>query len=590
MRAPVPDILSAMDDPGAPSPSAAEQPRKPAARATTLAGAVRAVSGVTLLSRFGGLARDIVLVRTFGDTVVGSAFSSAFQIPNMFRRLFGEGALSAAFVPEYTDAVRAGDHDPAGPSATSASHPTEADRFASLVILALGVVTGAITVLVEVVLFGLLLLTAPNPEQRLSILLIAIMLPFMPLVCMTAIKAGMLQVHSRFGASMSGPLILNTFIIVVGGYCWFTGHLAGAKVAYVLAFATVLSGLTQLLYFARLLRPHFRFVRPLIARASDAQDPLAPARPRARRMLRRFVPVMLGLGTLQLNAFIDTLISMWPIWVGPTLLGFAYPLDGSSAAIMTFTQRLYQFPLGVFGIAVATAAFPMLSRHAGEPEKFLHTIQRGVRLSLFIGLPASIGLALIREDAVSVLFGFGKSGFSSGGLTRSAAVLLGFSVGIWAYSLNHLFTRVFYARGDTRTPMNVSIAMVAVNLALNLTLIWDYRAIGVPLHLREAGLAWSTSLCAMLQTLILARLSRRFLPPHAMFDRVTVVGCAKVALAAAVMGLMVWAFLGIWGPRSTWTQHAVSLGASVALGGVTFLAAAIALRTHELRWLFHREP
>ena len=122
------------------------------------------------------LARDIVLVRTFGDTVVGSAFSSAFQIPNMFRRLFGEGALSAAFVPEYTDAVRAGDHDPAGPSAPSASHPTEADRFASLVILALGVVTGAITVLVEVVLFGLLLLTAPNPEQRLSILLIAIII------------------------------------------------------------------------------------------------------------------------------------------------------------------------------------------------------------------------------------------------------------------------------------------------------------------------------------------------------------------------------------------------------------------------------
>ena len=90
-------------------------------------------------------------------------------------------------------------------------------------------------------------------------------------------------------------------------------------------------------------------------------------------------------------------------------------------------------------------------------------------------------------------------------------------------------------------------------------------------------------------SLFLSILSRRFLSPHAMFDRVTVVGCAKVALAAAVMGLMVWAFLGIWGPRSTWTQHAVSLGASVALGGVTFLAAAIALRTHELRWLFHRE-
>jgi putative peptidoglycan lipid II flippase len=404
----------------------------------------------------------------------------------------------------------------------------------------------------------------------------------MPLVCMTAIKAGMLQVHGRFGASMSGPLVLNAFIIVIGGYCWLTGQKGGATVAYVLAGATVLSGLTQLVYFARLLRPSFRFVMP-----GPGGAQWRSARPRARVMLRRFVPVMLGLGTLQVNTFVDTLIAMWPIWIGPTLLGRTYPLDASSNAIMNFTQRLYQFPLGVFGVAVATAAFPMLSRHANDPEKFLHTVQRGVRLSLFIGLPASVGLALVREDATAVLFGFGKTGFSPDGLVRSAAVLLGFATGIWAYSLNHFWARVFYSKGDTRTPMLVSVAMVLLNVTLNFTLIW---------RLKEAGLAWSTSLCAIIQCLVLVVLARRYTDDarrqgaRTVFDVATTRGVAKIAFATIIMGLGVWLIHPMLGPRTSWTQHAVGLCVSIGVGALLFGAACFLMRIHEARWLMHREP
>lgn len=577
-----------------------------------LARGVRAVSGVTLLSRFGGLIRDIVLVRTFGDTAVGSAFAAAFAIPNMFRRLFGEGALSAAFLPEYTRALQGGDADSATVSRSVASGHApvrsdsapansphagreHADRFATLVLAALGIVTGAITLVVEVALAAILLFTAPTPDQRLSIGLIMVMLPFMPLVCMTAIKAGMLQVHGKMGASMSGPLMLNGFIIAVGGYCWYRGTLGGPTVAYVLAVATVLSGVTQLLYFARLLRAHFAWRRSTGDSRVDGD-----ARTRAKRMLAKFLPVMVGMGTLQLNAFIDTLIAMWPIWFGPTMLGRAYPLDASSNAIMTFTQRLYQFPLGVFGIAVATAAFPMLARHASDPTKFLHTIQRGVRLSLFIGLPASIGLALVRHDAVGVLFGFGKSGFSPSGLDRSAAVLLGFAVGIWAYALNHLLTRVFYAKGDTRTPMIVSITMVLLNVSLNFTLIWDWNWLGVPLNLREAGLAWSTSICAMVQCVVLALLARRFVANTqrgarlpTLLDPPTRIGLFKTCTSSAVMALTLWLLLPMLGlgvgiSRDGWTQHLVALCVSVAAGGVVYLASAFVLRSHELRWLASR--
>lgn len=591
-----------------------------------LARGVRAVSGVTLLSRFGGLIRDIVLVRTFGDTAVGSAFAAAFAIPNMFRRLFGEGALSAAFIPEYTRALQDADgavndrgQSDLGQPDRGRSNRAPADRFATLVLGALGLVTGTITLLVELVLAALLLFTDPTEDQRLSICLIMVMLPFMPLVCMTAIKAGMLQVHGKMGASMSGPLVLNGFIIAVGGYCWYTGTLAGPTVAYLLAVATVLSGVTQLIYFARLLRPHFQWRRDSASSASAASsgDTAATrdARARAKRMLAKFLPVMVGMGTLQLNAFIDTLIAMWPIWFGPTLLGRAYPLDESSNAIMTFTQRLYQFPLGVFGIAVATAAFPMLARHANDPAKFLHTIQRGVRLSLFIGLPASIGLALVRHDAVSVLFGFGKSGFSPGGLERSAAVLLGFALGIWAYALNHLLTRVLYAKGDTRTPMNVSIAMVLLNVSLNFTLIWDWSWLGVPLNLREAGLAWSTSVCAMVQCGVLALLARRRAGSNSSWesasesaaaragstatflDAPTRVGLLKTFVSSGVMALALWLLLpmlglgvspGLGGAREGWTQHLIALCVSVAAGGGVYLASAFVLRSHELRWLASR--
>jgi putative peptidoglycan lipid II flippase len=198
----------------------------------------------------------------------------------------------------------------------------------------------------------------------------------------------------------------------------------------------------------------------------------AAAAPAGRTVLQRFGPVALGLGTLQLNTFLDTLIAMWPTWVGPTILGAAYPLDEASNVILSLTARLYQFPLGVFGIAIASAAFPLLARHADNPPLFIETLRRGIRLSLFVGLPASAGLVLVRSDITSVLFGHGSKGFSVEGLERSAAVLLGFAPAVWAYSLNHVLTRGFYARGDTRTPMRVSIAVMLLNLGLNVSLIW----------------------------------------------------------------------------------------------------------------------
>lgn len=545
------------------------------------AAALRIVSGLTLASRFAGLARDVITARLFGDTGLGSAFRAAYAIPNLFRRLFGEGALSAAFIPQYTTLDR--------------TDPKAAGALASLVISALLGVTGVITVLIEVALVLRLMLAPADESLTMSIALVALMIPMMPMVCLAAIIGGMLQVHGKFGVPAAGPIILNAFQIAMAAVFLALGVTADmdetakaftimgrvvtpTHAAYGVAIAALLASVAQVAWSWNALRGRVQWKRSF-------QD----ARSHGVVVLKKFVPVMLGLGTLQLNTMLDTVIAMWPEWVGPTMFGSPVPLDKSSNAVLSYTQTLYQFPLGVFGIAVATAAFPLLARTAHDPSAFASTLRRAVRLSLFIAAPATMGLLLVRHDLVATIFG-GPGGFSQDGLDRSAAVLSGFSLGVWAYSVNHVITRAFYARGDTRTPMTVAIAMVMLNLTLNLTLIWS---------LKEAGLAYATATSATVQCLILTALSAVKLKIKPL-DRPTLLGCARILACAAIMTGAVLALYAAWnaiGPRlwgdapdagKAWIWTAVRLGSAVVVGGGSYAIAAIALRAPELRWLFER--
>lgn len=513
----------------------------------------RTVAGLTLGSRVLGLVRDLVTVRVFGDTAVGSAFAAAFAIPNMFRRLFGEGALSAAFIPEYT---RLADTD-----------PDRADKFASLVIGLLALITGGITLVLMLGVLAVLLVAPGNEERVLSLRLVIVCLPFMPLICVAAILGGMLQARGRFGPWAAAPILLNLCIIGASAPFFFVGGDA-AFWAYPISAAATISGLLQVVWSFWALRGMVRWTRAV-----------GEVRAQARAMLRRMVPVLIGLGTLQLNSFMDTLIAMWPNWVGPTIAGRAYPLDERANAVLFYAQRLYQFPLGVFGIAVATAAFPVLSRAAGDPARFAEALRRGLRLSLFIALPATAGLLAVREPLVRTLFSGLGDGFSDEGIVRAAAVLMGYSAAIWAYSLNQLYTRAFYATGDTGTPTRIAVSMVGLNLALNLVLIW---------WLREAGLAWSTAITAVLQTVLLARASRRTLLAGPVLDAGTRRAVSGQIVASVGVAVGTGGLLWVWAEPVGWTGGAVRTVAAVVVGMLVYGGWAVAQRAPELRWLLGR--
>lgn len=481
---------------------------------------------VTVLSRVTGLARDATLSRVLGAGAVMDTFFFAFIIPNLFRRLFGEGALSAAFLRVYAQ-LDTSDRD-------------TARRLATLTIGLLAAGLGALTIAGELLLYWL---SARAGHEQLVVRLMMIMLPYMPMICLVAILGAMLQVHGRFGPSAGAPIVLNLFIIgaTIGVAPMLGVRDAGVHVTVVAASVTV-AGAAQLAWMTWALGAR----RWHMAGWRRAVEPL-------RTVVRQAVPMILGLGVLQLNVLLDGVLASYPTLVGPTIFGVEYPLHEGAMAAVSFAARLYQFPLAVVGLAVATAIFPALARLADDERSFSEVLQRGLRLVIFIGLPASAGLMLVGPLLVRVILEGGR--FGAADVDRVAFVLYGYAAGVWAYSTIHVITRGFYAMGDTRTPVTVAVAMVALNLVLNCVLIWT--------PLREAGLAWSTAVCAVIQFAVLLGLARRRLPATSL-GPVLSFGAKSLALTG-VMAVAVAVVLRLM-PVGTWLEALLALVVGTGTG------------------------
>jgi putative peptidoglycan lipid II flippase len=508
----------------------------------------RTVSLLTMASRFTGLARDAVQSRVFGTSPVMGAFAFAFQVPNLFRRLFGEGALTASFVPVYARLQR--------------DDPALARRYASTLLTLLALFLCALTLVGVVVALALPSSTEPG---RLSLRLLATMLPYMPMVCVVALMGALLGVHGRFGPAAFSPILLNIGIIAAAGLVWAvpcaTGDCEPVRIGWV-ATGVLLAGVAQLAWMIHSMKG--TGVRPLVD--------LVATRPLITETLRSALPMLLGLGVFQLNVFIDSMIACYPIFFGDTFMGRPFPLDEHANPVMNWATRLYEFPLGVFGISVATVIFPLLSRLADQPAQFAHSLRRGVRLSMFIGAPASLGLVLVGRPMASVVYEGGKC--TPVDVQQIGDVLIAYAPAVVAYSVMQLFTRAFYALGDQRTPTRLSVAMVGLNLLLNVTLIWT------PLGL--TGLAWSTTTCAFIQWWWLGRKlgarTGRFM------DETTWASIGRTMVCTAIMGVVTYAAANLLPFGEGWWNMLARLLCLTAVGAGTMFVAAWRLRMPEWKW------
>jgi putative peptidoglycan lipid II flippase len=508
---------------------------------TKLARSAGLISVATMASRVLGVARETVLAALFGARMEMDAFNVAFRIPNLLRDLFAEGAMSAAFVPTFTRTLTLKGRDAGW-------------RLGNLVINALLVVTGLIVV-VGIVFAGPIT-NAIAPEfasvpgkLELTTRLTRIMLPFLTTVAVAVALMGMLNSLHRFFIPALSPAMFNVATIL----CAFTlvpvMERAGMPGVTAIAIGTLLGGLGQVLVQWPLLRREgFRYRAAL-----DVADP------DLREVLRLMGPGTVGLAAVQINVFVNTVLA-------------TSQQEGAVSWLM-YAFRLMYLPIGLFGVSIATAALPDISRHAtaGDTPAMRRTISGALRMMLMLNVPATVGLIALASPIVALLLERGR--FTASDTAATAAALMFYAPGLLGYSAVKIASPTFYSLRDSRTPVIVSVSSVLANLAINLTLV---RVLGY------RGLALGTALAAMFNALALLWLLGRRL--DGLDGRRVSTALLKITIASILMGLAAHY-------TSAWLTHAVPSGAfywkaarvavAIAIGLVVLVVSARLLRIAE---------
>lgn len=414
-----------------------------APRASLLHG-VAAFSSMTFLSRLLGLLRETVIAAVFGANAATDAFWVAFRIPNFMRRLFAEGAFSLAFVPVFAEVRARGDE-----AALKAFVARAAGTLGGvlLVVTALGI-WGA-RALVHVFAPGL----AEDPARlALTADLLRITFPFLMLVSLTALAAGVLNAYSKFALAAFTPVILN--LCMIAAALWLAPHLRIPISA--LAWAILLAGVLQL-----------AIQLPALRKLGVLSWPRWGAtHPDVRKIMRLMLPTLFGSSVAQINLLLDTVIASF-LFVG-------------SQTWLALSDRLMEFPLGVFGVALGTVILPTLARHHLSTDRagFQRALDWGLRTALLIALPATVALVLLAKPMIATLFQHGRyNAFDTDMTTLSLTTL---SCGLPAFALVKVLAPAFYARQDTKTPVRAAIVAMVVNMALNVilvgALVWAWTA------------------------------------------------------------------------------------------------------------------
>jgi putative peptidoglycan lipid II flippase len=506
------------------------------------------ISLATMLSRVLGVARDTVLAALFGAGTEMDAYNVAFRIPNLLRDLFAEGAMTAAFVPTFTR--------------TLAQHGREAAwRLGNLVINALLIVT--LVLVAAGIIFAGPITGALAPEfaevpgkLELTTGLTRIMLPFLTTVAVAVATMGMLNALHRFFVPSLSPAMFNIATIVCAIGLVPVMPRFGLPGIVAIAIGTLLGGIGQVvLQWPALRREGFRY-RPVI----DFSDP------GLREVLRLMIPGTLGLAAVQINVLVNTYLATGEGEGPVSWLGYAF--------------RLMYLPIGIFGVSIATAALPDISRQAAGADMTAvrRTVSSAIRMMLMLNVPATVGLIVLASPIVSLIYERGR--FEAEDTAATALALICYAPGLLGYSAVKIASPTFYSLRDSRTPVIVSVASVLVNLALNLTLV---RVMGF------SGLALGTGLAALFNAATLLWLLRRRI--DGLDDRRVFVALFKITVASLVMALVAHytlsALLGAL-PGETTPIRAVRVFATIGVAVVGLAGTARLLRIEEFEEAFGR--
>ena len=508
----------------------------PAPTTGNLVKATGVIGGLTLVSRFAGFARDILAARILGAGLAADAFLVAFRLPNLFRRLFAEGAFSAAYVPMFSRKL----HGPGGQSAARAFSEDVLSVFVPVLLL--------FTALMEIAMPALVWAMANGYRDvpgkfELTVSLTRIAFPYLLLISLVSLLTGILNSMSKFAAGAAAPILFN--LVLVGGL------LLGAEmrsdpsdditVARTYAAAISVSGLIQFVWLMWAVKRAGLTLRLRWPRLS----------PEVKELGRIIVPATFGAGIYQLSIFIDTF--------------FATSLPQGSMAYLNFADRLNQLPLGVIGIALGTAILPTLARFigTGDEARAASVQATAIEIAMLLTLPAAVALAICAGPLVTAFYVGGK--FTLADADTTARVLACLVAGLPAYVLLKVLTPGFFARGDTKTPVKTAATVLGVNIVLNFILIGRFGIVG--LALAGATAAWIN--CALLAVVLHRR--DHFRVPGTLWLRLArQLGCA-LAMGAVLFWLRDAAaglFAGSTG------QRLMGVGALVGGGLAVYFALA----------------
>jgi putative peptidoglycan lipid II flippase len=487
------------------------------------------VGGLTMASRVLGFLRDVLMASMLGTGPVADAFVVAFRFPNLFRRLFGEGAFNAAFVPLFARRLEG--------EGAEAAHRFAEEIFAVLFVVLLGFVA-----LAMIAMPLLIVVLAPgfmaDPEKfDLTVVLTRIAFPYLLFMSLVALLGGVLNSLHRFAMAAAAPVLLNMVLIGALGVAMFMGWGDQAETGLALVWGVALAGMVQFaLLWVSCARAGMRIKlrRPVIT-------------PGVRRLVTLGIPGVIAGGIMQLNLVVSTIIAS---------------LQASAPSWLYYADRVYQLPLGVVGVAIGIVLLPELSRRLGAgDEAGVHSSQnRALEFALFLTIPAAVALMVIPEPIVQVLFERGA--FDAADTRATALALAAFAAGLPAFVLQKVFQPGFFAREDTRTPMYFALMSVGLNIV---------GALALFPFLGHVGIALATSVAAWLNAALLGvTLSRRgFFHADASLRR----NLPRVGLASLAMGALLFA-LTVWWEGSFTAEVALSARIALLLGLIAAGSAA----------------